>query len=283
MEHNKIVLFQEKKIRREWLNDEWYFSVIDILEVLTDSLNPRKYWSVLKLREPQLATICSQLKMVSADGKKYATDCSNSKGIFRIIMSVPSPKAEPFKLWLAQLGQERMDEVENPELAANRARALYRAKGYPDDWIEMRLKSIEVRQQLTDEWKDRDVKEGQEYSILTAEIARATFGVTPSEHKEIKNLRRENLRDHMTNLELIFTMLGDEGTRREAIKTDANGFEENREAAIEGGLAAGDALQAYEKRTGEQVVSADNFLPQIRAAKRSKQLPDTGQGGGEPV
>lgn len=263
MEHNKIILFQEKQIRRVWHDEKWFLSVVDVIEALTESGNPRNYWSMLKKREPQLSTVCVQLKMTALDGKERMTDAADSKGIFRVIMSVPSPKAEPFKLWLAQLGQERMDEVENPELAANRARDLYRAKGYPDDWIEMRLKSIEVRQQLTDEWKNRDVKERQEYSILTAEIARATFGVTPAEHKEIKQLKRENLRDHMTNLELIFTMLGEESTRQIATTQDALGFDENKSAAQKGGNVAGNARRELESETGQKVVSPKNFKKEI--------------------
>jgi DNA-damage-inducible protein D len=272
MENHKIVLFQEKQIRREWHNDEWWFSVIDIIEVLTESPRARKYWSALKTKLQlegfdQLSPFLGQLKMTSLDGKKRETDVANTEGLFRLIMSIPSPKAEPFKLWLAQLGKERMDEIENPELAAERARNLYRAKGYSDEWIEMRLKSIEVRQQLTGEWKNRGVQEGQEYAILTAEIAQATFGVTPAEHKEIKNLKRENLRDHMTNLELIFTMLGEESTRHSAILRDAEGLAENKLAAREGGEIAGKSRQEYETRLGEKVVSSRNFKQQIQAAK----------------
>jgi DNA-damage-inducible protein D len=264
---NKLILFQEKQIRRIWHNEEWFFSAIDVIEVLSESPNPRNYWNMLKKREPQLYTVCVQLKLVASDGKKYTTDCANTESLFRIIMSVPSPKAEPFKLWLAQVGKERIDEIENPELAAERARELYKAKGYPDEWIEMRLKSIGVRQQLTDEWKDRGVKEGMEYGILTAEIARATFGVTPSEHKEIKGLKRENLRDHMTNLELIFTMLGEESTRVVAVNEDAQGFLENKTAAKKGGNAAGSARKNYEKKMGIEVVSSENFKKLLKTGE----------------
>ena len=192
--------------------------------------------------------------------------------MFRIIQSIPSPKAEPFKQWLAKVGYERVQEIENPELAAQRAREYYKALGYDEKWIETRLQSIQVRGQLTDEWKGRDVKEGLEYAILTAEISRATFGLAPSEYKNLKGLKRENLRDHMTNLELIFTMLGEEQTRQEAIKDDAQGFEENQEAAIKGGTAAGDALEAFEKRTGDRVVSSQNFKQQVEDAKQHKKL-----------
>jgi DNA-damage-inducible protein D len=269
-DNNKVILFQEKNIRRVWHNEEWYFSIVDVIEVLTVSPSPRTYWSKLKakiLAESQLNPNWVQLKMQSADGKNYKTDSTNTEGLFRILMSVPSPNAEPFKLWLARVGKERIDEIENPELAAERARSYYKAMGYDDAWIEMRLKTIEVRGQLTDEWKGRGVQEGLEYSILTAEISKATFGITPSEYKQVKDLKKENLRDHMTNLELIFTMLGEETTRKNAVKIDAAGFEENRQAAIEGGAAAGDALNAYQQKTGENVVSASNFKAQIQEAK----------------
>ena len=215
-----LIPFEEKPIRKIWHNDEWYFSVVDVIYVLTDSANPRKYWSVLKVREPQLATICSQLKMLSSDGKNYKTDVANTEGVLRLIMSVPSPKAEPLKLWLAQVGRERLEETANPELAFERTREMYRAKGYPEDWIGYREKSILARKELTEEWKNRGVKEGQEYSILTATIAKGTFGVTPKEHKEVKGLTKlsQNLRDHMTPLELIFTALGEELTRMKTVK-----------------------------------------------------------------
>jgi DNA-damage-inducible protein D len=209
-------------------------------------------------------TNCHALKFEALDGKKYTMDAANTQTLFRLVMSVPSPKVEPLKVWLAQVGKDRLDEIENPELAAERARELYKAKGYPDDWIETRLKSIDVRQQLTDEWKNRDVKEGTEYSILTAEIAKATFGLTPTEHKQVKGLEKQNLRDHMTTLELIFTMLGEESTRQLSVDKDAKGFNENRETAIEGGEAAGQARLQYEKRIGKKVVSPTNFLKQIK-------------------
>lgn len=276
-EHNKIIIFQEKQIRRVWDKDEWWFAVVDVIEVLTESVKPRDYWYRLKKREKEgsgieLSTICRQLKLEASDGKKYKTECANTEGMFRIIQSIPSPKAEPFKQWLAKVGYERVQEIENPELAAQRARDYYKALGYDEKWIETRLQSIQVRGQLTDEWKDRDVKEGLEYAILTAEISRATFGFAPSEYKNIKGLKRENLRDHMTNLELIFTMLGEEQTRQEAVKDDAQGFDENKEAAIKGGTAAGDALGAFEKRTGDKVVSSQNYKQQIKDAKQRQKL-----------
>jgi DNA-damage-inducible protein D len=281
MEDNKsVILFQEKNIRRTWHNEEWYYSVVDVLGILTESSNPGVYWRVLKKRllkegANEVVTNCNELKLPAADGKNYKTDCANTETLFRLIMSVPSPNAEPFKAWLARVGKERIDEIQNPELAAERARGYYKAMGYDDAWIEMRLKTIDVRGQLTDEWKGRGVKEGQEYAILTAEISKATFGITPSEYKEVKALKKENLRDHMTNLELIFTMLGEETTRKNAVKMDAMGFDENRRAAINGGAAAGDALIAYEQKAGEKVVSSENFKAQIEEAK--KKLPEDTQ------
>jgi hypothetical protein len=272
-ENNKIIVFQEKQIRRIWHNEEWWFAVVDVIEVLTESTKPRDYWYRLKEREQkssgiQLSTNCRHFKMAAPDGKMRETECANTETMFRIIQSIPSPKAEPFKLWLAKVGYERVQEIENPELAAERARQYYRDLGYDEKWIETRIQTIAIRGQLTDEWKGRGVQEGMEYSILTAEISRATFGLVPSEYKEIKGLKRENLRDHMTNLELIFTQLGEESTRREAIKKDAQGFEENKGAAIEGGAAAGDALKAYEQRTGDKVVTRQNFKGQIAEAKK---------------
>jgi DNA-damage-inducible protein D len=275
MDANKIIVFQEKNIRRVWHEEEWYFSIVDVIEILTDSPSPRTYWSKLKakiLAESQLYPIWVQLKMLSSDGKNYKTDATNTEGMLRIVQSISSPKAEPFKQWLAQVGFERIQEIENPELAAERARGYYKAMGYDDAWIEMRLKTIDVRGQLTDEWKGRGVKEGQEYAILTAEISKATFGMTPSEYKELKDLKKENLRDHMTNLELIFTMLGEETTRTNVVEIDAQGFDENRKAAIDGGAAAGEALSAYEQKAGKKVVSRGNFKNQIAEAK--KKLPE---------
>lgn len=272
-----IVLFQEKQIRRIWHNEEWWFAVVDVLAALTGSKNPAVYWRVLKKRlkeegSEQTVTNCNGLKLPAKDGRMRKTDCANTAGMLRIIQSVPSPKAEPFKQWLAQVGYERIQEIENPELAAERARTYYRDLGYDEDWIEKRLQSIITRGQLTDEWKGRGVKEGLEYAILTAEIAEATFGLKPKDHKEVKDLKRENLRDHMTPLELIFTMLGEESTKQQTVKDDAQGFNENREAAKKGGTAAGKALDAYEKETGEKVVSPSNYKQQIKEAKQKKKL-----------
>ena len=272
-QHNKIALFEGKKVRREWHEGEWWFSIIDVMGVLTESTNPAVYWRVLKKRllnegAQEVVTKCNALKLVAPDGKKYATDCANTETFFRLLMSVPSPKAEPFKLWLAQLGKEHIEEIENPELGFDRLKGIYEAKGYPKEWIERRLQTIEVRKQLTDEWKQRGVKEGQEYSILTAEIAKATFGLTPSEHSKLKGLERENLRDHMTPLELIFTALGEEATRLNAVKEDAQGYEDNHEASQKGGRAAGGARESFEKLQNQKVVSSDNYLKQLKNGEK---------------
>ena len=210
--------------------------------------------------------------MKAEDGRQRLTDCANTEGVFRIMMSVPSPKAEPFKLWLAKVAKQHIEETENPELLTERQAEIYRAKGYPEDWITRRLQSIEMRKSLTDEWKNRGVKEGQEYSILTAEIAKATFGVTPSEHSKVKGLERQNLRDHMTPIELIFSMLGEESTRLIAATDDAQGFNENHDAARQGGKIAGDARKKLEQKTGEKVVSKDNFLG-LKESKKTAHLP----------
>lgn len=259
-EQNKLMPFEGKEIRKVWHEDQWFFSVIDVIEVLTDSPIPRNYWSILKKREPQLHTVCMQLKLKASDGRNRLTDCANTEGVLRVVMSVPSPKAEPLKLWLAQVGNERLQETENPELAFERAREIYRAKGYPEDWIGYREKSILIRRQLTDEWQRRGIKENAEYSILTAEIAKATFGLMPSEHAHLKGLEKQNLRDHMTNLELIFSALGEESARIITDRNNAQGFTQNRESAIEGGNIAGDARERFELKLNEKVVTSKNFL-----------------------
>ena len=265
---NHLIVFQETAIRRTWHNEEWWFSVADVCVVLTDSPDAGAYWRKLKQRlvteGSEVVTFCHGLKLEAPDGKQRVTDCANAEGLFRIIQSIPSPKAEPFKRWLAQVGYERVKEIENPELASARARELYQSKGYPQAWIEKRLRSISIRGELTDEWKVRGVQEGKEYSILTAEIARATFGVTPDAHIRLKGLDKiktgNNLRDHMTDLELIFTMLGEAGTTEIARRKDAQGFVDNRMAAKEGGTIAGDARKALEAKSGKPVVSKENFL-----------------------
>lgn len=274
-EQNKIIVFQEKQIRRVWHNDEWWFVIEDVVLTLTDSKDVKQYIRRMRSRDKELSKGWVQIVLplpVETKGGVQKINCANTEGIFRIIQSIPSPKAEPFKQWLAKVGYERVQEIENPELAAERARQYYKEMGYADDWIDKRIQSISIRGQLTDEWKGRGVEEGQQYAILTAEISRATFGMAPSEYKEHKGLNRENLRDHMTNLELIFTMLGEEQTKQEAVKRDAQGFQENKAAAIEGGNAAGDALDAFEKRTGQRVVSDQNFKQQIKEAKKNKRL-----------
>jgi hypothetical protein len=267
-----LKLFENKQIRSDWNEEEqeWYFAVVDVIAILTDSTDPKDYWYRMKKREKvsgfELSTICRQLKLTATDGKKYATDCANKQGLLRIIQSIPSPKAEPFKQWLAQVGAERIAEIEDPELAQARIRATYKAKGYSDAWIEKRIRGIQVRDELTNEWKNRGVKEGKEYSILTAEISKATFGIIPSEYKTLKGLTKtsENLRDHMTDLELIFTMLGEASTTEIAKNKNAQGFVENKKAAKAGGKIAGDARKQLEIKSGKKVVSKENYLPESK-------------------
>ncbi|MBM4341194.1 MAG: Bro-N domain-containing protein [Deltaproteobacteria bacterium] len=268
-----IAVFKGKGIRKTLHNNEWWFSIIDVIEALTGSERPRKYWSDLKkklLEEgfEELSEKIGQLKLQSSDGKFYATDCANTETMFRIIQSVPSPKAEPFKRWLAKVGYERVQEIEDPELGTKRTRALYKAKGYSDDWIEKRIRGIAIREELTDEWKKREVKREREYAILTAEIAKAAFGVTPTEHKKIKGLKRENLRDHMTDLELIFSMLGEAATTEITRVDDAKGFQESRHAARKGGEVAGKARKDLEQKTRKRVVSRENYLTTPQGIKK---------------
>ena len=274
---SNLKLFESRQIRSEWNESEqkWYFAIIDIIEILTESNNPRRYWSDLKRKLnaegfAQLYEIIVQLKMISSDGKKYITDCADSKGLLRIIQSIPSPKAEPFKQWLAQVGSDRIDEIENPELATQRTRELCKLKGYPDDWIEKRMRSIAIREELTEEWKSKGVKEQIEYSILTAEISKATFGLTPSEYKKIKGLKSQNLRDHMTDLKLIFSMLGEASTTAIVKTKNPFGFVQNKVVAKQGGKIAGDARKALELKTGEEVVSKENYLPEVKKNKALK-------------
>ena len=257
---NSIVPFEGQEIRKIWHDEQWYFSVIDIIHSLTDSTQPSKYWNNIKIKENQLSLILRKFKFLAADGKMRSTDCANTEGVFRIIMSVPSPKAEPLKLWLASLGKQAIDEAEDPELLTERQAELYRAKGYTEEWIGRRVQTIETRKALTDEWKGRGVKENDEYAILTATIAKGTFGLTPTEHKDIKGLDRQNLRDHMTAIELIFTALSEEATKQITIENDAQGFNENHDAAAEGGRIAGGARAYFEKERKTKVVSTENFL-----------------------
>ncbi len=262
----KLVVFEDKQIRRVFHNGEWFFSIIDIVEVLTGSPNPRRYWSNLKIQLSkkegfnELYSKTVQLKFESSDGKKYRTDAANTETLLRIIQSIPSPKAEPFKRWLAKVGYERIQEIENPELATQRTRALYKAKGYPDDWIEKRLRGIAIREELTTEWENRGIEQERDYAILTAEISKATFGMTPSDYKKHKGLKQENLRDHMTDLELIFSMLGEASTKEIAVNQNAQGFIENKAAAQSGGRIAGDARKQLEKESKKPVISKANYL-----------------------
>lgn len=262
-----IKLFEEKKVRSLWNEKEekWYFSVQDVVEVLTESKDVKQYLKKMLSRDEQLknnwGTICTLVEMEALDGKKRKIQAANTESILRLIQSIPSPKAEPFKQWLAQVGAERIAEIENPELAQTRIRATYKAKGYSDEWIEKRIRGILVRDELTKEWKERGVKEGKEYSILTAEISKATFGIVPSEYKKLKSLTKssENLRDHMTDLELIFTMLGEASTTEIAKNKNAQGFKENHNAAKAGGNVAGNARKELEKKSGKKIVSNENF------------------------
>ena len=268
----KIAIFGNKKIRKTIYKNEWWFSVVDVVEALTESVNPNDYWFKMKIRVEsedgiELSTICRQLKLEASDGKLRLTDCANTEGLFRIIQSIPSPKAEPFKLWLAKVGYERVQEIEDPELAQKRARALYKAKGYPDEWIERRMRGIAIREELTDQWQKHGVELPKEYEILTAEISRATFGVTPGQYKKLKGLKRENLRDHMNDLELLFSQLGEAATT-EITKTEhPQGFEKNKYVSKRGGKIAGDARKKLEIETGRKVVTKENYLPN-KVAKR---------------
>ncbi len=271
-----IAIFRGKRVRRKLVNDEWFFSIVDIVGVLIDNDRPRKYWFDLKnklIEEGfQLSDKIGQLKLKSDDGKEYETDCANTEGIFRIIQSIPSKKAEPFKRWLARVGYERVKEIENPELAQERMKQIYEEKGYSKDWIEKRIRGIAIRQELTDEWKNRGVKREIEFAILTNEISKASFGKTVEEYKKVKGLKRENLRDHMDDLELIFSMLGEAATTRIAKSKDVQGLEENKVAARQGGEVAGNARKELENKTGESVVSNENFLdiPERFKKKRKK-------------
>jgi DNA-damage-inducible protein D len=261
MENTSLMPFEGKEIRKIWFDGQWYFSIVDVIQVLTDSKDSSNYWTMLKKREIQLSTICGKFKFLAPDGKMRPTDCATTEGVLRIVMSVPSPKAEPLKLWMAQVSTERIEETENPELGFDRLKEIYKAKGYSDEWIKERIQSIETRKRLTDEWQKRGVQEGQEYSLLTATIAKGTFGLTPTEHKDIKGLTKpsQNLRDHMTPLELILTSFGEEVTRQFAMKDNVQGFEENHETAQKGGYEAGKARRNLEKQ-GIKVISEDNFL-----------------------
>lgn len=276
MKDNEMIPFEGKEIRKVWHDEQWYFSVVDVIAVLTDSKNPNRYWTDLKRRTEkesgQSYAFCVSMKLAGTDGRKRLTDCTNTEGILRIVMSVPSPKAEPLRLWLAQVGAERIEETENPELSFERAREIYKAKGYPDDWIGYREKSISVRKELTEEWKNRGIKEEKEYSILTATIAKHTFGLTPSEHSELKGVDKKKLRDNMTTLELLFSALSEEITRTMTIKDNAQGFYQSQESAIQGGKFTGNAIERLENEKGIKVVSSDNYL-HLKKGDKPDELP----------
>jgi len=273
-EITKIVLFKNKEIRKVIHNNEWWFSVVDMCEVLTDSIDPGSYWRKLKQRlieeESEVVTFCHGLKLPASDGKSYETDCADTEGCFRLVQSIPSPKAEPFKRWLAKVGYERIQEIENPELATKRTRMLYKLKGYSDDWIEKRMRGIAIREELTDEWQKRGAREERDYEILTAEISKATFGVTPSEYKKLKGLKRENLRDHMDDFELIFNMLGERATTEIHRNEDSKNMLKLRQDANRGGKVAGNARKELEKELGHSVVSKKNFINKVEDKKRLK-------------
>lgn len=264
---NKIQLFEDKRIRTAWDEEaqEWYFSVVDVVEVLTDSSDPNNYWKVLKSRlvkeGNQSVTNCNQLKMKShKDGKNYKTDVANTEQILRIIQSIPSPKAEPFKMWLAQVGRERIEETIDPELTIDRALTTYLKKGYTREWINQRLQAIQVHKELTDEWDDRGVHQGQEYAILTDEITRAWSGMTTRQYKQLKGLKKENLRDNMSTLELVLNMLAEATTTEISKTTEPQSFEENKRVAQRGGRIAGNARKEIEADTGKPVITNKNAI-----------------------
>ena len=273
---NVIKLFESKQIRSLWNSEveKWYFSIVDIVGVLTESPNPRKYWSVLKTRlkaeGSELTTNCSQLKMQSADGKMYLTDVADTEQLFRLIQSIPSPKAEPFKIWLAKVGRERIDEIEDPEIGFDRLMETYLKKGYSKEWVNQRLKSIEVRKELTDEWDNRGVKKGQEYAILTDEITKAWAGLTTKQYKNLKDLKQENLRDHMTNLELVLNMLAEATTTEISKKKEPKTFVESKRIAKQGGIIAGNTRREIEAKTGDKIVTARNA--KILENNKNKEL-----------
>ena len=271
-----IKLFESKKIRSVWSEEDqkWYFSVADVIEALTDTVNAKDYIKKMRKRDPLLnsnwGTICPPLEMIAADGKKRKIQAANVEGLLRIIQSIPSPKAEPFKLWLAKVGQERLEEIENPELAQTRMREIYKAKGYSAAWIEKRMRGIAVREELTNEWGNRGAEEGIEYAILTSEISKATFGMTPNEYKEFKSLKKENLRDHMNSMELILTMLGESATTQISKGRDSNGFQELKKDAKDGGDIAGDTRKEIEKQSNTKIISKENYIQIPESKKRLK-------------
>ena len=263
METTKIALFKGKKIRKTIHKNEWWFVITDVIEALTDSTNPKQYLKNMLNRDEELAKGWVQIEhplLIDTAGGKQTIKCANTEGIFRIIQSIPSPKAEPFKRWLAKVGYERVQEIENPELATKRTRTLYKLKGYSDDWIEKRMRGIAIREELTDEWQKRGAKENKDYEILTAEISKATFGMTPKDYKKFKRLKRENLRDHMDDFELIFTMLGERSTTEIHRNEDSKGMIKLKEDAEIGGKIAGNAKKELEKKLGRSITTKENYL-----------------------
>ena len=273
---SEIALFEQKEIRRVWHDEEWYFSVSDVVKALTDSTDPKQYIKKMRARDPELSnnwgTICTPVQMIAADGKQRKIQAANSEGLLRIIQSIPSPKAEPFKRWLAAIGAERIREIADPEIAALRAQDLYRKKGYPDDWIALRARGVATRAELTNEWKNRGIEKSSDYAILTAEISKAAFGMTPAEYKRLKGLKSENLRDHMSTLELLFTELSEAATTEIARNDDAQGMAENADAARRGGKIAGDARENLERQTGRSVSTSDNY--KHLSSRTRKKLPE---------
>jgi hypothetical protein len=268
---NKIAIFQKKEVRRVIYKNEWWFVIVDVVSILTESVQPDGYIKDMRRRDPELSKGWGQIATplsVTTGGGKQKLNCANTEGLFRIIQSIPSSKAEPFKRWLAKVGYERVQEIDDPELGMKRTRALYRAKGYSEDWIENRMRGIVIREELTDEWDKRGVSNQKDYAILTAEISKATFGVTPSEYKKLKGLKRENLRDHMNDFELIFNMLGERATTEIHRNEDSKGLPKLKSDAKAGGDIAGGARENLEKRLGRSVVSKENFLPKTKSVKK---------------
>ena len=277
---NKIKVFENKKVRIAWNEDteDWFFSVIDVIEILTESENPRRYWSDLKIKlsseGSELYDDIVQLKLPATDGKMRLTDVLDTKGILRLVQSVPSPKAEPFKMWLAKVGSERLDEIADPEKAILRGADFYRAKGYTEGWINQRLQTIEMRKELTDEWKKRGIESEKDYAILTNEMTKAWSGLTVKEYKEKKGLKKENLRDNMTNIELVLNMLAEVTSTAISKQEEPETFEENRKVAIRGGKVANSAKEEYEKETGLKVVSELNAKDKLALEINNKSIED---------
>lgn len=274
MKDTTLAIFEEREVRRSWHHNQWYFSVADVVRILTDSADVKQYIKKIRARDLELSvnwgTFCTLLDITSKDGKTRKETMAHLQGIFRIIQSIPSKKAEPFKIWLARVGQERIEEIQNPELAAQRARAMYRAKGYPEAWIEKRMRGIEVRETLTNEWQKRGAKEGIEYAILTNDILMGTFEMNAEEYKKLKGLKRENLRDHMDDIEIILTMLGEATTTRLSQDRDSSGFPELQKDARDGGAVAGRTRKDIESKSGKKVVTKKNYLG--RSKKSMKKL-----------